>query len=326
MIRRARAVAWLFLLGAAACLGCAGLRADGSVGTEPSEVAPLPRGYLPFVWPRDGVVSLLACRFETARPIGVISEGASAGEGTALTLVLRALERGGLGVRFIEAPREHAQIQVAFVDEATVAGAAAAALGAHSVVDCRLAASDGEVRSAEIASARIEIARNVAMAGGAPRPLAREELLGVLARELGRALGWAGAAPARDPVATRTLALARRVGGELRDGAALESPALRALYARASGSAIARVPEETPLATRPLDRLASLAAARGLDGPYLRTSDDAGRVFWRDVASGDEYGAQIVAPARLARAPGRIALALEPRARRALPRSGDAAP
>lgn len=310
---RGEALAALAIGALAAALGCA---------APTGELAALPRGHLPFVWPRDGVVSLLTCRFETARPIGVFAQDASAEEATALARVQRALERGGLGVRFIDAPREHAQIHVVFA-----AGAAAGdRLGAHSVVDCKLAASANEA-AAEIASARIEISRAVAAAPRTePRPLARDELLGLLARELGRALGWSGDAPARDPVGARSLADARRVGAALREGAPLESPALRALYARPSGSVLASAPAEPALATRPVDRLARLAETLGLDGPYLRTGAEAGRVFWRDPASGAEYGAQIVEPARLIGAPGRVAVALERRARRSLPRSGDAPP
>jgi len=317
MRMRAR-LAWLVAGAAVACTGCVVPPADGTAGSSPSETAPLPRGYLPFVWPRNGVVSLLLCRFDTARPIGVYAERATPEESTALTRALRAIEEGGLGIRFLEAPREHAQIQLAFGSEPSV-------LGARSVVECKLGAT-GDAPAVEIARARIEIARTVATARGAARPLAREELLGVLARELGRALGFSGAAPARDPIGARSLADARRIGAALRSGAALDSPALRALYARASGSELASAPAEPPLATRPVDRLARLAETHGLDGPYLRTSADAARVFWRDAASGDEYGAQILAPARLMRAPGRIAVALEPRARRSLPRSRDAAP
>jgi len=274
--------------------------------------APLARGFVPFVWPRAGVITRMTCRFETARPIGVFAASAAPEEATALARVLRAFETGGLGVRFIDAPLEDAQIHVAF-------GVEPLALGARSVSDCKLTDEH-----AELAAARVEVARSVALRRGATRALAREELLGVLARELARALGYAGEAPARDPIGSRSLAEAKRVGAALRDGAALDSPALRALYARASGSLVGSVAAEPPSATRPVDRLAQLAQTHRLDGPYLRTSADSARVYWRDAASGEEYGAQVLEPARLERAPARIALALEPRARRALPRSRDA--
>ncbi len=273
-------------------------------------------GPLPFVWPRDGFVTLMTCRFETLQPIGVVLENATREDETAVDAVLRAWERAGLGVRFLSAPPEHAQLVIAFRDEPLPNAG-------RAVADCRLAGA-----RAELAEARVEISHGVADARGGPNagpPLTREELLGTIARETGRALGYGGSAPARDPLHVGARAETARVGGVIRSGGALESPSLRALYALPSGSVIARAAALPPATTRPIERLAALAQASDLDGPFLRTASAAARVFWRDRATGDEYGAQIVAPARLLRAPGRVAIAFEARARRALPRSRDAA-
>ncbi|MBM4385718.1 MAG: hypothetical protein FJ091_20410 [Deltaproteobacteria bacterium] len=271
------------------------------------------RGLVPFAWPRDGAVTLMTCRFETAQPIGVYAPALAPEQETAVDAVLKAWEQAGLGVRFIRAPREHAQIELEFRDDA-LAGEA------RSVVDCALR---GE--PAEIVHARVEIALRVASARGAERALAREELLGMLAREIAHALGWLGDARPGDAARRGSLAEAARVGARIRAGQPLASAALSALYAQPSGSVVAKA-AATPLsATRPVDRLARLAEQHSLAGPFLRTGRDAGRVFWRDTATGDEYGAQVVAHAKLLRAPGAVQLALEPRARRALPRSRDAA-
>ncbi|MFI5318723.1 MAG: hypothetical protein ACHQ6V_04030, partial [Myxococcota bacterium] len=53
---------------ALAALAAAG-RANG-----PALRAREPAGPIPFVWPRDGVVTLMPFRFETALPIGVVLE------------------------------------------------------------------------------------------------------------------------------------------------------------------------------------------------------------------------------------------------------------
>ena len=71
----------------------------------PSAQPPSLRGLVPFVWPRDGVVTLMTCRFETAQPIGVYAAALAPEQETALDAALKAWERAGLGVRFLRAPR-----------------------------------------------------------------------------------------------------------------------------------------------------------------------------------------------------------------------------
>jgi hypothetical protein len=272
------------------------------------------RGLVPFVWPHEGAVSLMTCRFETAQPIGVFAPALAPEQETALAAVLKAWEGAGIGVRFLRAPREHAQIELEFRDEAITGDA-------RTVVDCALRQG-----GAEIAKARVAVALRVRGARGVERAASREELLGILAREWAHALGWLGDAQQGDAARRGSLADAARTGARIRAGEPLDSTAARALYTQPSGSELATSPATPPSATHPVDRLARLAAQHGLAGPFLRTGRDAGRVFWRDSATGDEYGAQVVAPAQLLRAPGAVQLALEPRARRALPRSRDAAP
>jgi hypothetical protein len=296
-------------LAAAACALLAGAACVASAPRAPEN----PAAPVPFLWPRAGTVTALACRFETAQPIGVALAGAAREDETAAHAVLRAWERAGLGFRFLEAPAADAQLTIAFRDEPLPDAG-------RSFSTCRMS---GE--RAELAEAHVDLARVTEEGGRAARALTREELLGVLAREVGRALGATGGARPGDPVRVASLSDAARFGAEIQSGATLESPALAALYAAPSGRVLASVPAEPPAATRPVDRLAELAASRGLVGPYLRASGALGRVFWRDPRGGDEYGAQVVAPGGSG-APGRVAIALEPRARRALPRSGDAAP
>lgn len=279
--------------------------------------APTLAGITPFVWPRAGQLTLMTCRFEPRLPIGFLLEDATREEQTAAELALRAWEDAGLGLRFLAAPAEHAQLTIAFRDGPLARASGKPAAG-RTIADCKLA---GE--RAELAAARVELARGVPAPRGGVRSPSREELLGTLVHELGHALGWSGHARRGDPALDAAPEVLRRTGAALLAGGSLDSPALRALYAMPSGEALARV-AVTPAQTQLVDRLARLAAAHALDGPFLRTGDVAARVFWRDSHSGAEYGLQILDPARLLRAPESLRVAPEARARRALPRSRDA--
>jgi hypothetical protein len=303
--KRARAAA---ALAAAACL---------SACATPAGIPEL-AGLAPFVWPRAGQLSLITCRWEPALPIGVRLEGATREEQTAAESALRAIAGAGLGLRFLAAPAEHAQLTIAFADGPLERASGSPAAG-RTIADCALQA-DGR---AELAAARIEIARQVPTARGALRSPEREELLGTLVHELGHALGWSGHARRGDPLLDAAPEAARRAGAALLAGTPLDSPGLRALYARPSGEALLRAPV-TAAQTQLVDRLARLAAENALAGPYLRSGDVAARVFWRDPRTRLEYGLQILEPAKLLRDPRSLRVAPEARARRALPRSRDA--
>jgi hypothetical protein len=292
-----------------ALLACAAVPGSGG----PSGLA----GLHPYVLPRAGRVTLLTCRFDPALPIGVALEpGATREEGTATDAALRAWEGAGLGVHFVDAPADHAQIEVAFRDEPLTRADGSAAAG-RTVADCRV----GE--RIELADARVEIARSWQARGG-PRAPTREELIGTLVHELGHALGWSGHARRGDLALDAAPEAARRTGERVLAGETLDSPALRALYAVPAGTPLADV-AVTPAQTQLVDRFAAVAVRHKLEGPYLRTGDVAARVFWRDPSDASEYGFAVLDLPKVLRNPEKIEIAPEVRARRALPRSRDAA-
>jgi hypothetical protein len=153
---------------------------------------------------------------------------------------------------------------------------------------------------------------------GRDRPLTPEERTGALIHELGHALGVAGhAASSEDPLAASPEA-ARRAGARALAGAPIASPSVAALYAQAPGEVLASAPLEE-WRTIELDRLARLAEAHQLDGPYLRAGEAVGRIFWRD-GQGREWGFLVAGLAQLARDPTQLLLLPEASTRGALPR------
>src|SRR5690606_24658305 len=74
-----------------------------------------------------------------------------------------------------------------------------------------------------------------------------------------------------------------------------------------------------------VDRMARLAEQHGLEGPFVRVGEQAGRIFWRD-ARGAEYGLMIVRLRELLRDPRQLAVFPEPRTRAALPPERDLRP
>jgi hypothetical protein len=139
--------------------------------------------------------------------------------------------------------------------------------------------------------------------------------------ELGHALGVAGHAPDPADALSASPEAARRAGARALAGEPVASPALAALYARAPGELLASARTEE-WRTAELDRLARLARANELDGPYLRAADAAGRIFWRD-ARGREWGFLVAGLAQLARDPAQLLLLPEASTRGALPRRKD---
>jgi hypothetical protein len=136
------------------------------------------------------------------------------------------------------------------------------------------------------------IARHTPPVWGRERLLTLEERSGALLHELAHALGAPGHAGGADDLLASTPDAARRAGARALAGEPLESPALAALYARPPGELLQSVAVEA-WRTFELDRLARLAAAQPLDGPFLRAGDAAGRIFWRD-ARGREWGFLVV--------------------------------
>jgi hypothetical protein len=270
----------------------------------------------PYVWASAGQVELLSCRWAGAAPIGVaLAPGASVTEERALDTALASLTDVGPGVRFLRVGEGAGSIRVRFVD-APVARADGSRGTGRSIADCRLDVADG---SAALVAAEIELARTTpADWRGQARALSPEELTGALLHELAHALGVAGHAASGDELLSASPEALLRVGRRALAGEKSVSPALAALYARPSGERLARASVEA-WRTRDLDRLAKLAAAHALDGPYLRAGEVAGRIFWRDGA-GREWGFLLPELAALARAPTRLLALPEAATRNALPR------
>ena len=279
----------------------------------------------PYLWPYRGQLTWFTCRFDTRLPVPVgVRDGASPEEHAALEAALGALERSALGVRFARVPPHEAAIVVEFVD-----GAAPSASGeetANTVADCRVApgslASRGPALEAELAAASIVFGRRgVEDARGRTRALTAEERTGALLHELGHALGFQGHVRRGESVMGRGLESLRRAGRAALDGAALDDPALAALYALPSGSVLARAPV-SPARTQLVDRMQRVAEQESLAGPFARVGDEVARVFWRD-AKGVEYGLQVGDLEGVLREAGDVVVLPESRTRRVLPRSRD---
>lgn len=270
----------------------------------------------PYVWAAAGQVELLTCRFTGDAPIGVwLAPDASAGEARVLDAVLASLTGVGPGVRFLRVGEGAASIRMRFV-AAPVARADGTPGTGRTIADCRLGASGAR---AALVAAEIELARTTPPDWrGEPRALAPEELAGALLHELGHALGVAGHAARGDALLDAAPEAARRLGRRALTGEKTASPTLAALYARPSGELLARLPVD-PRRTRELDRMARLAASHALDGPYLRSGDVSGRIFWRDASGRREWGFFVADLAAVARDPARLLLLPEAATRGALP-------
>jgi hypothetical protein len=299
---RVAALAGCAVLGA--LCGCAGLAPQDALRARP------------YVWASAGQVELLACRWVGVAPIGVaLAPDARAEEERALEAALASLAGALPGVRFVRVREGAESIRVRFVD-APVARADGTQGTGRTIADCALAAPGAR---AALVAADVELARTTPPDWrGERRALSAEERTGALLHELGHALGVAGHAARGDDVLAASPEAARRVGRRALAGERIASPALAALYARASGEPLVRTPVEA-WRTRDLERLAKLAAEHGLAGPYLRAGDVSGRIFWRDAA-GREWGFLIPDLARVARDPGRLLLLPEAATRSALPR------
>ncbi len=302
-----RAAAALLLL--ALGLGCTGPR----IGT--GALADLE----PYLWPRDGVLNFLSCRWSVATPIGVAVSGATPDEAAALERALRAWGQAGLGVRFSRAPWEEASVRVAFVDDPVPRADGSLGQG-RSIADCLLAPQD--LPRSGLVLVRVTLARHKPPdLLSRTRELSESERMGALLHELGHALGFQGHVRGDDPL-SREPERVRRWGERVLAGEPLASGALAALYATAEPVGVLA---QRPLAaarTHFVDRLARLAASEPTHGPFLRVGDGAARVFWRD-ARGREYGVQIHQPTRLARRPEALVLLPERATRDALLRSLD---
>lgn len=283
----------------------------------------------PFVLPSASRVTLFFCRWPRDSPLPVsLPLDASPDERAAIETALRAWEGAGLGVRFVTVAGGSAPIEIRFEDEALAIGSGGD-LG-NAVVDCRLAplseqTEPGVVRGAELARARLRIARKTAPSWqGKARPLSQAELTGTLLHELGHALGFEGHARRGDTAMVREVEKIPRAGAALLAGARFADPTLRALYQLPNGAVLSSTPVEA-WRTDLVDRMARLAEREDLDGPYARVGETAARIFWRDHR-GAEYGLIVIHVTEAIRRPATARVVPEARTRRALPRENDLRP
>jgi hypothetical protein len=270
----------------------------------------------PYVWAHEGRVELRSCRWTLEDPIGVSVAGSATPEDEhALDAALRAWQAALPGLRLPRAGAGAASIRVGFLD-APVQRADGTLGTGRTVADCRL---DAAGASAALVAASVEVSRRSPPDWrGRERALSPEERTGALVHELGHALGVAGHAAAADDPLSAGPEAARRAGARALAGEPVASASLAALYARAPGELLASAPVEE-WRTVEVDRLAALARAHQLDGPYLRAGDAVGRIFWRDER-GREWGFLVAGLAQLARDPTQLLLLPEASTRGALPR------
>jgi len=248
------------------------------------------RDATPYLLPVRGELIEFFCRWPTAAPLGVhLAEDASAEERGALEAALAAWEGAGLGVRFVPATRERADIVLEFVE--AVPGGRAAATGS-TLADCRIeslaaGALDGARVPARMARSRIRIVRRDSE-GWEASDHARfaTELLGVALHELAHALGFQGHARFGGGILAPDTRESTRVARGLRAGGPFREPTLEALYRLPSGVVLARHPVPR-VRTSPLDDW--IARSSGLEGPFVRVGDRSGRIFWR-TGQGAERG------------------------------------
>jgi hypothetical protein len=241
----------------------------------------------PYLYAADDQVQWFTCRWSTEAPIGYAILGTSEAETRQLRRVLDVWQGMGFGVRFVEVPAAGAQLILSAVEGSVDRDDGSLGAG-RTVTDCKLDES-GEVASARLVKARVDVAR---ASGPGPlgkmHPLSPSAWLGAWTHELGHALGYQGHLRSGvDPMRLEP-DYQRFVGERIASGSPVDSPALRALYARPNGTLLgsAALPEGR---TADVDEIRRLARQANVEGPFLRSGDRAARIFWENNR-GRQYG------------------------------------
>ncbi len=224
----------------------------------------------PYLLPAADTLTLFLCRWpDTARVSVSFPSEVSPEERRALEAALAAWQGAGLGLRFEPYEGPDAAIVIRFAEG--VLG-----YGANTVARCSVDPSAlWEPKRAGVLPARIVFA-SIQLGRGDPR------LAGTVLHELGHALGFQGHPKRGESVMLRSIERVRLTGRRVLAGEPFSDAALRGLYAVPSGTVLDRLPL-APGQSAVVDRLARLAAQRGLTGPFVEVGDRAGRIGWGDV-------------------------------------------
>lgn len=200
----------------------------------------------PYLWPRNGTLTLFLCRWPTGATIPVAFPfDTSPEEEAALDAALHAWESAGLGIRFQRVEQGQELLTILFLD-ATVETAKGEGVGS-SVVDCRLDASasgaDGNALPAEITHALVRVGRRTPQnVLHRDKALAPEQQAGIALHELGHALGFQGHPSHGDTSMQRSRDEISQRGRAVLAGKTISDASVRALYALPPGTVMRRVP------------------------------------------------------------------------------------
>ncbi len=239
-----------------------------------------------YVWAAQEEVRVFLCRWPDGARVGVsLPQQGPEAMREAAAAALAAWQRVDLPIDLVEEVPERAQIEVRLVDGAIRRDDGRAGSG-RGFADCRV----GEGGPDQLHGARVEVAvRSAPDARGHIHEHTPEVVAGTVLHELGHALGYQGhPRGGRDEPMVREADALRRLGRRVLAGKRIDSPEVRALYARPTGATLLRAPVSR-WRTEPVDQLAPLARADGLEGPFVRSGDAWGRILWRGAA-GQELG------------------------------------
>jgi hypothetical protein len=228
------------------------------------------RDVTPYLLPVSGTLTLFLCRWPDAARVSVsLPPDATPEERRALEAALAAWQGAGLGLRFETSAGRAAEIEIRF-EEGLLSYSANTV--AHCAVDPVALA---EPKRAGALPARLVFA-SIHLGHGDPR------LAGTALHELGHALGFQGHPRRGESVMLRSTERQRLTGQRVLAGEPFSDAALRGLYAVPSGTVLGRLPLAAGQSAV-VDRLARLAAQRGLTGPVVEVGERAGRIGWSDA-------------------------------------------